>query len=153
MENYQRPDWDEYFLNIALEVGKRSTCLRRRYGAIIVKDNIIISTGYNGSPRGERNCIETGICERERLHVPKGERYELCVAVHAEQNAIINADPLKMQGATIYIVGINSADGSFASGEPCLLCRRMIKNAQISKVVCRDTSGNIVEKTIDKLTD
>lgn len=153
MENYQRPEWDEYFLNIALEVGKRSTCLRRRYGAIIVKDNIIISTGYNGSPRGEVNCIDSGQCERERLHVPKGERYELCVAVHAEQNAIINADPLKMQGATIYIVGINSADGTFASGEPCLLCRRMIKNAQIAKVICRDTEGNIVEKTIEQLTD
>ncbi len=119
MENYKRPDWDEYFLNIAQEVGKRSTCLRRRYGAIIVKDKIIVSTGYNGAPRGEDNCIDTGICERERLKVPKGERYELCVAVHAEQNAIINGDPLKMKDATIYIVGINAADGSYASGEPC----------------------------------
>ena len=80
MENYKRPDWDEYFLNIAQEVGKRSTCLRRRYGAIIVKDKIIVSTGYNGAPRGEENCIDTGICERERLQIPKGERYELCVA-------------------------------------------------------------------------
>ena len=86
-----RPAWDEYFLNIAREVGKRATCLRRRYGAIIVKDKIIVSTGYNGAPRGETNCIDSGVCERERLHVPKGERYELCVAVHAEQNAIINA--------------------------------------------------------------
>ena len=153
MEKYNRPEWDEYFLSIAQAVGKRSTCLRRRYGAIIVKDNIIISTGYNGSPRGEVNCIDSGMCERERLKVPKGERYELCVAVHAEQNAIINADPLKMQGATIYIVGINSADGSFASGEPCLLCRRMIKNAQIAKVICRNTKGEIVEKTIEQLSD
>lgn len=144
-ENYQRPNWDEYFLNIAQEVGKRSTCLRRRYGAIIVKDKIIVSTGYNGAPRGEVNCIDAGICERERLHIPKGERYELCVAVHAEQNAIINGDPLKMQGATIYIVGINAADGNFASGEPCLLCRRMIKNAQIDKVICRDKNGDISE--------
>ena len=144
-ENYERPNWDEYFLNIAQEVGKRSTCLRRRYGAIIVKDKIIVSTGYNGAPRGESNCIDTKICERERLKVPKGERYELCVAVHAEQNAIINGDPLKMQGATIYIVGINVADGSFASGEPCLLCRRMIKNAQIDKVICRDIHGDISE--------
>lgn len=149
MDKYQRPEWDEYFLSIAQEVGKRSTCLRRRYGAIIVKDNIIISTGYNGSPRGEVNCIDSGLCERERLHVPKGERYELCVAVHAEQNAIINADPLKMKGATIYIVGINSADGTFASGEPCLLCRRMIKNAQIEKVICRNTDGTILEKNVE----
>ena len=79
-EKYQRPDWDEYFLNIAEEVGKRSTCLRRRYGAIIVKDKIIVSTGYNGAPRGEANCIDIGTCERERLNVPKGERYELCIA-------------------------------------------------------------------------
>lgn len=79
-EKNKRPDWDEYFLNIAEEVGKRSTCLRRHYGAIIVKDKIIVSTGYNGAPRGEENCIDTGICERERLKVPKGERYELCLA-------------------------------------------------------------------------
>ena len=151
MEKNKRPDWDEYFLNIAQEVGKRSTCLRRRYGAIIVKDNIIISTGYNGSPRGEANCIETGLCERERLHVPKGERYELCVAVHGEQNAIINADPLKMQGATIYIVGINVADGSFASGAPCLLCRRMIKNAQISTVIYREKNVEIVSRNVSEL--
>ena len=142
-ENYVRPEWDEYFLNIAEEVGKRSTCLRRRYGAIIVKDKIIVSTGYNGAPRGEVNCIDSKVCERERLNVPKGERYELCVAVHAEQNAIINGDPLKMLGATIYIVGKNVADESFAAGEPCLLCRRMIKNAQIENVICRNKDGTI----------
>ncbi|MBO4401487.1 MAG: cytidine deaminase [Selenomonadaceae bacterium] len=147
-EKYTRPDWDEYFLNIAEEVGKRSTCLRRRYGAIIVKDNIIVSTGYNGAPRGEANCIDIGTCERERLNVPKGERYELCRAVHAEENSIINGDPLKMNGATIYIVGINASDGSYASGEPCLLCRRMIKNAQIAKVICRNPAGEIVEVTL-----
>ena len=146
MEESKRPDWDEYFLNIAQEVGKRSTCLRRRYGAIIVKDKIIVSTGYNGAPRGEDNCIDTGLCERERLHIPKGERYELCVSVHAEANAIINADPLKMNGATIYIVGINVADESYASGAPCLMCRRLIKNAQISRVIYRDIDGGIVLK-------
>ncbi len=151
LEKNNRPDWDEYFLNIAQEVGKRSTCLRRRYGAIIVKDKIIVSTGYNGSPRGEANCIDTGLCERERLHIPKGERYELCVSVHGEANAIINADPLKMQGATIYIVGINVADGSFASGAPCLMCRRMIKNAQIANVIYRDTNGEIVIKSVDEI--
>ena len=151
MEESKRPDWDEYFLNIAQEVGKRSTCLRRRYGAIIVKDKIIVSTGYNGAPRGEANCIDTGTCERERLHIPKGERYELCVAVHGEQNAIINADPLKMQGSTIYIVGINVADGSYASGAPCLMCRRMIKNAQIDKVVYRDVDGGIISRKVKEL--
>lgn len=142
-EKKSRPDWTEYFLDIAEAVGKRATCLRRLYGAIIVKDKIIISTGYNGAPRGEENCIDTGVCERERLHVPKGQNYELCVAVHAEQNAIINADPEKMKGATIYIVGIN-ADGSLASGKPCLLCRRMIRNAMIAEAVYRETDGRIV---------
>ena len=138
-----RPGWTEYFLEIARAVGRRSTCLRRMYGAIIVKDKIIISTGYNGAPRGEANCIDTDICERERLKVPKGQNYELCVAVHAEQNAIINADPEKMKGATIYIVGIN-ADGSLASGKPCLLCRRMIRNAMLKEAVYLETDGSVV---------
>ena len=150
VKSYKRPDWDEYFLDIAKAVGRRATCLRRRYGAVIVKDKVIISTGYNGSPRGEVNCIDTGICERERLKVPKGERYELCVAVHAEQNAIINADPVKMEGATIYIAGINVVDGSIASGEPCKLCRRMIQNAKIAKVVYQNESGELLRlKPID----
>ena len=144
---YARPDWDEYFLEIAKAVGRRATCLRRRYGAIIVKNNIIISTGYNGSPRGEANCIDTGICERERLKVPKGERYELCVAVHAEQNAIINADPVKMEGATIYIAGFNVVDESLASGEPCKLCRRMIQNARIAHVVYQNADGKLINCT------
>ena len=144
MSNPQnRPDWTTYFLDIARAVGRRATCLRRRYGAIIVKDHIIISTGYNGAPRGEANCIDTGICERERLHVPKGRNYELCVAVHAEQNAIINADPAAMDGATIYIVGIN-ADGTLASGKPCLLCRRMLRNAKLARVVYYETDGSVV---------
>ena len=143
MNTQSRPSWDTYFLDIAAAVGRRSTCLRRRYGAIIVKDNIIISTGYNGAPRGEANCIDTGMCERQRLNVPAGQNYELCVAVHAEQNAIINADPVKMKGATIYIEGYN-ADGSQASGKPCLLCRRMIRNAMIAEVVYRDADGTLM---------
>lgn len=138
-----RPEWDEYFLHIAAAVGRRATCLRRRYGAIIVKDKIIISTGYNGAPRGEANCIDTGVCERERLHVPKGQNYELCVAVHAEQNAIINADPDKMRDASIYIVGYN-ADGTLASGKPCLLCRRMLRNARLKEAVYLETDGSVV---------
>ena len=144
MTKQVRPDWTTYFLDIATAVGKRSTCLRRKYGAIIVKDKIIISTGYNGAPRGEVNCIDTGNCEREEYNVPKGQRYELCVAVHAEQNAVIAADPVKMKGATIYIVGYN-ADGTLASGKPCLLCRRMLKNAMIAKVVYLETDGSIIE--------
>ena len=147
-----RPDWTEYFLDIAGAVGRRSTCLRRRYGAIIVKDKIIVSTGYNGAPRGEANCIDTGICERQRLNIPSGQNYELCVAVHAEQNAIINADPAKMQGATIFIVGYN-ADGTLASGKPCLLCRRMIRNAMIAEVIYRDDDGSVVRVVPEEISD
>lgn len=141
MKNETRPSWDDYFLDIARLVARRSTCLRRCYGAVIVKDNIIVSTGYNGAARGEPNCIDTGECVRARYNVPKGERYELCVAVHAEQNAIIAGDPVKMQGGTIYIAGYNR-DGAPASSEPCLLCRRMIKNALIKRVVYLDETGN-----------
>jgi dCMP deaminase len=141
--DYKRPEWTEYFLDIAAAVGKRSTCLRRRYGAVIVNDRVIVSTGYNGAPRGEINCSDAKFCERERLHVPSGERYELCKAVHAEQNALINGDPEKMQGAAIYIFGVN-ADGSLASGKPCLLCRRMIRNARIKEVIYKEADGRLI---------
>lgn len=151
MAGRKRPSWDEYFIEIAQVISKRATCLRRFYGAVIVKDRVIISTGYNGSPRGEANCIDVNRCMRRELNVPKGERYELCVAVHAEQNAIINGDPLKMKGAAIYIAGSN-ADGSLASGEPCLLCRRMIKNAMIERVVYLDDRGIIREYMVPEDT-
>ena len=151
-EKQNRPDWTEYFLDIARSGGRRATCLRRRYGAIIVKDRIIISTGYNGAPRGEANCIDTGVCERERLHVPKGQNYELCVAVHAEQNAIINAEPAAMEGATIYIVGVN-ADGTLASGKPCLLCRRMLRNDTLDRVVYFYIFLHIVSFRPDEIHD
>lgn len=128
-----RPDWDEYFYNIAKVVASRSTCLRRKYGAVIVKDNIIIGTGYNGSSRGSENCIDKGTCRRKELNIPAGERYELCTAVHAEQNAIINSDPARMKGATIYIAGVEE-DGSIAESKPCLLCTRMIQNAMIAEI-------------------
>ncbi len=143
MECTTRPSWDQYFIEIAQVVAKRSTCLRRYYGAVITNDNIIVSTGYNGSPRGEQNCVDLGSCRREELNVPKGERYELCVAVHAEQNAIINGDPVKMQGGTIYVAGFN-ADRTLACGQPCLLCRRMIMNARLAKVVYLNADGTIV---------
>lgn len=149
VESYERPDWDEYFLDIAEAISRRSTCLRCCYGAVIVKDNVIISTGYNGAPRGEANCIDTGVCERQRLNIPKGQNYELCVAVHAEQNAIINADPERMRGATIYIVGSDGND--IASSKPCLLCRRMIRNAMIKGVVYLEPNGSIVKITPEEI--
>src|SRR5574344_278839 len=105
----KRPDWDTYFLNIAKAVSMRSTCLRRNYGAVIVDSSkAIVSTGYNGSPVGDINCCDYGKCKREELHVPKGERYELCKAIHAEQNAIINCTKQRMIGSTIYIYGKNT---------------------------------------------
>lgn len=123
-----------YYLGIAEAVCQRSTCLRRKYGAIIVKNDQIIATGYNGAPRGETNCIDCGHCQREELNIPKGERYELCRAVHAEQNAIISASRSEMIGSTIYIVG-KEADGRYANPSPCLICRRMIVNAGIVKCI------------------
>lgn len=109
---------DDYYLNIAESVIQRSTCLRRQYGAIIVNNDEVVSTGYNGAPRGERNCCDCGFCQREALGIPKGERYELCVAVHAEQNAIISAARKDMIGGTIYIVGLECSDGSYANPAP-----------------------------------
>ena len=139
-----RPDWDNYFIEIAKVVSLRSTCLRRRYGALIVKDRVIVSTGYNGSPRGMANCIDTGKCTRKELNIPSGERYELCEAVHAEQNAIINGSPERMKDATIYIAGFEE-NGDFADGAPCKLCNRIIRNAQIKEVVYLGNGGNIVK--------
>ncbi len=141
--SFSRPKWDEYFIEIAKVVSSRSTCLRRRYGAVIVKDNVIISTGYNGAPRGSLNCIDTGKCRRKELNVPAGERYELCEAVHAEQNAIINGSPERMKDSTIYIAGFEE-DNSAAEGKPCLLCKRMILNARIEQVVYLSRDNGIV---------
>jgi dCMP deaminase len=140
-----RPDWDNYFIEIAKVVSTRSTCLRRRYGAVIVKDNVIISTGYNGAPRYAENCIDIKKCKRKELNIPSGERYELCEAVHAEQNAIINGSPDRMNDATIYIAGFED-NGNFASAEPCKLCSRMIRNARILKVVYLGNNG-IIKRT------
>lgn len=135
MDKTHRITKDEYYLKIAESTLERSTCLRRRYGAVIVNNDEIIATGYNGAPRGEINCIDTGLCERERLGIPKGERYELCVAVHAEQNAVISAARSEMQGATIYIVGKEAATGNYANPAPCMICRRMLINAGITRCV------------------
>jgi len=142
-----RPDWDTYFIEIAKVVSSRSTCLRRKYGAVIVKDRVLISTGYNGSPRGIDNCIDLGKCTRQEQNIPSGERYELCEAVHAEQNAIVNAPPERMKDATIYISGFEE-DNSFANGRPCKLCDRMIRNAQIKTVVYLRPDGGFEKKDV-----
>lgn len=133
---YTRPEKDIYYLNIARQVSKRSTCLRRRFGAIIVKDDAIIATGYVGAPRGTPNCIDLGKCLRQELNVPSGQRYELCRSVHAEANAIINAarSGVSVLGAKMYVFGENP-DGSIAEVKPCKMCRRMIINAGIKEVI------------------
>lgn len=136
-----RPSKDEYYLNIAREVSKRGTCLRRCYGAVIVNNDQIISTGYCGSPRGMPNCIDMKKCKREELEVPSGERYELCMSVHAEMNAIIHAARERMINGTMYIYGEDSRTRKAVPAKPCKLCRRMIINAGINKVVITGEKG------------
>lgn len=123
-----RPSWDEYFMQMAELTAKRSTCLRRQVGAIIVKDKHIVATGYNGAPKGLPHCNELGGCYREKVGIPSGERHELCRALHAEQNAIIQAATLgqSIEGATIYV-----------THQPCIICAKMIINAGISRIVVR----------------
>ena len=135
-----RTSKQNYYLDIADSVLERSTCLRRKYGAIIVRNDEIISTGYNGAPRGRRNCSDLGRCTRETLRIPSGERYELCRSVHAEANAIISASRRDMAGGTIYLVGRNAATGELLNdATSCLMCRRMIINAGLDRVVIRRT--------------
>ena len=135
-----RRDKINYYLDIAEAVTGRGTCLRRNFGAVIVKNDTIISTGYVGAPRGRANCNELGYCTREKLQVPRGERYELCRSVHAEQNAIINASRSEMLGATLYLVGLEcNGTGYVRAAVPCSLCKRMIINAGIERVIVRDT--------------
>ena len=141
----KRKSKDVYYLDIADAVSARSTCLRRCYGAIIVLNDEIISTGYNGAPRGRRNCIDLGHCTREELSIPSGERYELCRSVHAEANAIISAARRDMLGATMYLSGRDAATGELLPQTvSCSMCRRQIINAGITNVVSRDGEGNVV---------
>jgi dCMP deaminase len=136
----KRPGWDEYFITIAKAVAARATCLRRKYGAVITKDNVIVSTGYNGTPSGMKDCLEVGKCTRKELEIPHGERYELCHSVHAEANAIIRASVEELKDATIYISGADTGKGECKS-EPCMMCKRLILNAKIKKVVFSDGNG------------
>lgn len=137
-----RKSWDEYFMEIAEIVKTRSTCLRRQVGAVIVKDNRIITTGYNGAPSGLRHCTDIGGCERERLHIPSGQRHELCRALHAEQNAIIQAATLgqSIEGASIYI-----------THQPCVICAKMIVNAGIERIIVKE--GYPDQLSVDILTE
>ena len=131
---------ENYYLNIAETVLDRATCLRRVYGAIIVKNDEIISTGYNGAPRGRQNCVDMGFCTREAMKIPSGERYELCRSVHAEANAIISAARRDTVGSTLYLVGRDARTGELLpNATSCSMCRRLVINAGIEKVVIRNT--------------
>lgn len=133
---------EEYYLNIAKAVSLRSTCLRRKYGAVIVKNDVIVSTGYNGAPRSTENCCDTGECLRKKLNVPSGERYELCRSVHAEQNAIISANRNDMRGATLYLAGIDSDTGELIDApDCCMMCKRVIINSGITTIIFLNGDG------------
>lgn len=129
-----------YYLSIADVVTLRGTCLRRNYGAVIVKDDEIISTGYTGAPRGRKNCSDLGICMRQKMNIPRGQRYELCRSVHAEANAIISAERKKMIGADLYLSGTEEDSGKYVkNASPCAMCKRMIINAGIKRVCIRES--------------
>ena len=136
----ERVSKNNYYLDIAQTVAERATCLRRMFGAIIVKNDSIISTGYNGAPRGRKNCSDLGFCMRDKLNIPRGERYELCRSVHAEANAIIAAPRDQMLGATLYMVCVNAVTRELEPGtSSCMMCKRQVINAGIARVVIRDT--------------
>ena len=143
----ERTDKHNYYLNMADTALQRATCLRRKFGAVIIKNDTIVSTGYCGAPRGRKNCSDLGYCERERQNVPRGERYELCRSVHAEQNAIIAAGRDKTIGATLYLVGRDAKTNELVPNTDCCsMCKRVVINAGIEKVVFRitDTEYKII---------
>ncbi len=136
----KRRDKTNYYLDIAQVVAKRGTCLRRNFGAIIVKNDEIIATGYTGAPRGRKNCSDLNYCRREKLNIPRGTHYELCRSVHAEANCIISAARRDMIDSTLYLVGTEKKTGTFIeNANSCSMCKRLIINAGITKVVIRDT--------------
>ena len=135
-----------YYLDIAETVSERSTCLRKRYGAIIAKNDVIISTGYNGSPRGRKNCSDIGKCYREKLGIPRGERYELCRSVHSEANAIISASRENMLGSSLYMCCTDPVTGEVVPGtNSCMMCKKLIINAGIAKIYIRDSAEDFRE--------
>lgn len=149
-----RIDKENYYLDIAETVTERSTCIRRQWGAVIVKNDEIISTGYNGAPRGRKNCTDVGTCIREKLQVPRGERYELCRSVHAEQNAIISASRRDMIGATLFIVGVDPKTNEYVEKSmPCALCKREIINSGLERVIIRDTKTEYREIPVKEFID
>ena len=146
-----RPSKEEYYLNIAKQVGLRSTCFRCKGGAIIVKDDQIIATGYIGAPRKTKDCLERGECIRDRLKIPHGKQYEVCRSVHAEMNAVINAARSggNVLGSDMYISFQNPKDNTPRDSFPCFLCKRMIINCGIKRVVCTNSNGEGIVFNVD----
>ena len=141
-----RRDKINYYLDLADVVAKRCTCLRRHYGAVIVKNDEVISTGYVGAPRGRKNCSDLGYCIRQKMNIPRGERYELCRSVHAEANAIISAEREKMIGSALYLSGREVSTGEYVHNScSCSMCKRLIINAGIERVFIRDTEDEYRE--------
>lgn len=139
----ERRDKINYYLDIAQTVAERGTCLRRNYGAIIVKNDEIISTGYVGAPRGRKNCSDLGYCIRQKMQIPRGERYELCRSVHAEANAIISAPRNEMINSNLYLVGLEGETGEIVANSCCCsMCKRMVINAGIKNVIIRDSEND-----------
>lgn len=150
----ERRDKINYYLDIAQTVSERSTCLRRSYGAIIVKNDEIISTGYVGAPRGRKNCSDVGYCTREKLNIPRGERYELCRSVHAEANAIISAARSNMIGSTLYLSGMDAKTGELVpDASACSMCKRMIINAGIATVIIRNSCEDFTTINVESWID
>ncbi|MBQ8815623.1 MAG: cytidine deaminase [Lachnospiraceae bacterium] len=150
----ERRDKINYYLDLAEVVSNRGTCLRRRYGAVIVKNDEVISTGYVGAPRGRKNCTDLGTCVRVQLNIPRGERYELCRSVHAEANAIISAPRDKMIGSSLFLCGLEmDTDEYIRNSSCCSMCKRMVINAGIEKVYIRDSKDEyrmvLVQEWID----
>lgn len=140
MAESSRRDKINYYLDLAETVAQRGTCLRRKYGAVIVNNDEVISTGYVGAPRGRKNCSDIGKCIRNELNIPRGERYELCRSVHAEANAIISASRKDMIGADIYLAGVDAVTGDYIpNSNSCSMCKRQIINSGIKRVIVRDT--------------
>ena len=150
-----RRDKINYYLDLAETVSQRGTCLRKQYGAVIVKNDEVVSTGYVGAPRGRANCIDLGYCIREQLQVPRGERYELCRSVHAEANAIISASRERMLNSSLYLSGIDLKDNNnyVKNANPCSMCKRMIINAGIEQVFIRDDKDHFRRITVQEWID
>jgi len=147
----QRRDKINYYLDIALAVSERSTCLRRKFGAIIVNNDEIISTGFTGAPRGRENCCDRDICVRDRMNIPKGQRYEVCRSVHAEANCIISAARREMLGSTMYLTCVDARTGDIDGDvEPCSMCKRLIINAGISTVIIRAENDEYKSVSVEK---